>query len=90
MIQGIGAGFVPEVLNRKIIDEIIKVGNEEAIRTAKRLAKEEGIFAGISSGAAVFAALKVARRKENKGKMLVVILPDTGERYLSIPMFAED
>jgi len=86
-IQGIGAGFVPDVLNRDIIDEIIKVTNEEAIICARRLAKEEGIFAGISSGAAVWAAIKVAKRKENKNKLIVVILPDLGDRYLSTELF---
>lgn len=83
-IQGIGAGFVPEVLNKKVIDEIIKVSDKDAMETAKMLAREEGILAGISSGAATFAAVKVAKIKENKGKLIVVILPDTGERYLSI------
>jgi cysteine synthase A len=86
-IQGIGAGFIPEILNRKIIDEIIQVSNEDAIDTARRLAKEEGILAGVSSGAAAFAALEVARRQENKGKLIVVILPDTGERYLSTGLY---
>ena len=84
-IQGIGAGFVPAVLQRDLVDEIIRVKNEDAFETTRRLAKEEGILAGISSGAATFAALTVAERPENKGKMIVVILPDTGERYLSIP-----
>lgn len=89
-IQGIGAGFIPEVLNIKVIDEVIQVSNEDALKTAQRLAKEEGILAGISSGAATFAALGVARRKENKGKVIVVILPDTGERYLSAELYKGD
>jgi len=88
-IQGIGAGFIPEVLNRDIIDEVVKVTNDDADRFATRLAGEEGIFAGVSSGAAVWAAVEVARRPENKDKMIVVILPDTGERYLSTWPFEE-
>jgi cysteine synthase A len=86
-IQGIGAGFVPEVLNVKIIDEIIKVSNEDAMETARQLAVKEGILAGISSGAALWAAIQVSQRPENKGKTIVVILPDTGERYISTEMF---
>ena len=88
-IQGIGAGFVPEVLRLDLIDEIIKVTNEDALTTARRLAREEGILAGISSGAATWAALEVARRAENKGKLIVVVLPDTGERYLTTWLFPE-
>jgi cysteine synthase A len=86
-IQGIGAGFVPKVLNVGIIDEIIRVTNEDAGETARRLAKSDGILAGISCGAVVWAALQVAKRKENKGKLIVVILPDTGERYLTTWLF---
>ena len=85
-IQGIGAGFVPDVLNTGIIDEIIQVSNEDAFATAQRMAREEGILGGISSGAALWAALEVSRRDENRGKMIVVVLPDTGERYLSTPL----
>ncbi len=88
-IQGIGAGFIPSVLNTKIVDEIIQVSNEDAAETTKRLAKEEGILAGISSGAATFAAINVAGRKENKDKLVVVILSDTGERYLSTELFKQ-
>jgi cysteine synthase len=89
-IQGIGAGFIPQVLNMKLIDEIIQVSNEDAGTIAKRLAREEGIFMGISSGAAMWAALEVAKRKEFKGKTIVVVLPDTGERYLSTWLFKEE
>ena len=88
-IQGIGAGFVPGVLNQGIIDEVIKVSNENAGMTARRLAREEGILAGISGGAALWAGLEVAKRTENKGKLIVVALPDTGERYLSTWLFKE-
>ncbi len=88
-IQGIGAGFIPEVLNPAIIDEVFQVSNDEALRTARSLSTTEGILCGISSGAAVFAALDIAARPENKDKTLVVILPDTGERYLSTPLFTD-
>lgn len=88
-IQGIGAGFVPDVLRLDLIDEIIKVKDEDAIATAQRLAKEEGILCGVSSGAATWAAIEVAKRVENRNKMIVVILPDTGERYLSTELFED-
>lgn len=88
-IQGIGAGFIPQVLNRDIVNEVIRVTNDDAGETACRLAKLEGILAGISSGAALWAALEVARRKENKGKLIVAVLPDTGERYLTTWLFQE-
>jgi cysteine synthase A len=89
-IQGIGAGFVPAVLRTDLVDEVITVSNEDAGKTARRLAREEGILAGISSGAAVWAALEVAGRRENDGRRIVVILPDTGERYLSTWLFQEE
>ena len=88
-IQGIGAGFVPEVLNTNIYDEIIPVSNEDAFAFGKRIGKEEGVLVGISSGAAVAAAVELAKRPENKGKTIVVLLPDTGDRYLSTPLFEE-
>jgi cysteine synthase A len=86
-IQGIGAGFVPETLNTKIYDEIITVSNEDAFETGKAIVRSEGVLVGISSGAAVWAAIQLAKRPENKGKTIVALLPDTGERYLSTPMF---
>ena len=89
-IQGIGAGFVPEILNTSIIDEIIPVKNEDALRTGRQLAKNEGLIVGISSGAAVYAAIELAQREENRGKRIVVLLPDTGERYLSTLLYHFD
>ena len=88
-IQGIGAGFVPEVLNRAVIDEIFKVKNDAAFNTARSLSQYEGLLVGISSGAAAYAATEIAKRPENQGKTMVVLLPDTGERYLSTPLFQE-
>lgn len=89
-IQGIGAGFVPDTLNTKVYDEIITVENEDAFETGRTLARKEGLLVGISSGAAVWAAAELAKRPENKGKIIVALLPDTGDRYLSTPMFAEE
>lgn len=88
-IQGIGAGFVPDVLNTQIYDEIIQVKNEDAFDIARRMAREEGLLVGISSGAATWAALQVARREENTGKLIIVIIPSFGERYLSTALFAD-
>ena len=88
-IQGIGAGFVPKVLDTKVYDEIIAVANEDAFATGKRIGREEGVLVGISSGAAVWAAIQLAKRPENAGKNVVVLLPDTGDRYLSTPLFAD-
>ena len=88
-IQGIGAGFVPDVLNTKIYDEIIPVANEDAFAMGKRIGRAEGVLVGISSGAAAFAALELAKRPENKGKKIVVLLPDGGDRYLSTALFAD-
>ena len=88
-IQGIGAGFVPDILNTSVYDEIITVTNEDAFATGKMIGRTEGVLVGISSGAAVFAAMQLAKREENKGKTIVVLLPDTGDRYLTTPMFAD-
>lgn len=87
-IQGLGAGFIPTILNTRIYDEIVRVKNDDAMETARRMAREEGLLVGISSGAAMWAALEVARRAQNKGKLMVVIIPSFGERYLSTPLFA--
>jgi len=89
MLQGLGPGFIPDVLNTRVYDEIIRVKNDDALETARRMAREEGLLVGISSGAAVWAALKVAGRDENAGKLLVVLAPDFGERYLSTALFAD-
>ena len=88
-IQGIGAGFIPEILNRGIIDEIIRVKNEDAFRTARQMASQEGLLVGISSGAVVWAAMQVAKRSENQNKLIVVIIPSFGERYLSTDLFKD-
>jgi len=88
-IQGIGAGFVPDVLNTKVYDEIITVTNEDAFATGKLIGRKEGVLVGISSGAATWAAIELAKRPENAGKTIVVLLPDTGDRYLSTPLFAD-
>jgi len=89
-IQGIGAGFVPKVLNTKVYDEVIQVANEDAFALGRQMGRLEGVLVGISSGAAIYAAVQLAKRPENKGKNIVVLLPDTGDRYLSTPMFAEE
>jgi len=90
MIQGIGAGFVPKIYNSEVIDEVIDVNNDDAILTGRQLAATEGLLVGISAGAAAFAASELAKREENKGKLIVALLPDTGERYLSTVLYAFD
>jgi len=89
MIQGIGAGFIPSILNLQVIDEVIPVSDDDAFETSRQLARQEGLMCGISCGAAAWAALQVAQRAENRGKLVVVVLPDLGERYLSTKLFAE-
>ena len=89
-IQGIGAGFVPDVLNTRVYDEVFPVANEDAFTTGKELAKAEGVLVGISSGAALYAAIQLAKRPENKGKVIVALLPDSGDRYYSTPLFTEE
>ena len=89
-IQGIGAGFVPDNLNTEIYDEVLAVSNEDAFEYGRRVGQQEGVLVGISSGAAVWAAVELAKRPENKGKTIVALLPDTGDRYLSTPMFADE
>jgi cysteine synthase len=88
MIQGLGAGFIPDILNREICDEIVRVKNDDALETARQLARQEGLFVGVSSGAAIWAALQLAKRNENEGKMIVAVLPSYGERYLTSPLYA--
>jgi len=89
-IQGIGAGFIPDNLNLKVVDEVIQVQDEDAFETARQLARQEGMLGGISGGAAMWAALQVAKRKDSTGKLIVVVLPDLGERYLSTALYPQD